>query len=236
MRMVLNLALHPITAVMNQPSASRRRFLKTSAALTLGLPFLSGIFQSASAEEKTPDEGLLMIGPVTGYTPHIGTLVTMLNYNRSTIVRMVKELNRKQIDFLLDPKANTVAALLLHLASVEKFYQINTFEGRQEFNESEKKQWQIALDLGDKGREEIKGKDVSYYLGVLEEVRAHTLAELKKKDDRWLLAKDPEWSTPERAINTYWKWFHVCEHESNHRGQIAFLKSRLPGVKASDKD
>jgi len=56
--------------------------------------------------------------------------------------------------------------------------------------------------------------------------------ELKKKDDAWLLAIDPEWSKKE-PLNTYWKWFHVCEHESNHRGQIAWLKGRLPGAKAA---
>ena len=34
-------------------------------------------------------------------------------------------------------------------------------------------------------------------------------------------------------INIYWKWFHVCEHESHHTGQIAFLTKRLPGAKAA---
>jgi uncharacterized damage-inducible protein DinB len=42
---------------------------------------------------------------------------------------------------------------------------------------------------------------------------------------------DKKWSNEKRSINTYWKWFHVCEHESNHRGQIAWLKSRMPGAK-----
>ena len=27
------------------------------------------------------------------------------------------------------------------------------------------------------------------------------------------------------------KWFHVCEHESHHAGQIDMLKKRLPGAK-----
>ena len=33
----------------------------------------------------------------------------------------------------------------------------------------------------------------------------------------------------------YAKWFHVAEHESNHDGQIKFLKSRLPGSKPAAK-
>ena len=52
------------------------------------------------------------------------------------------------------------------------------------------------------------------------------------EDDKWLLAVDPAWSK-QRPLNTYWKWFHVCEHESNHRGQMTWQKSRLSGVKPS---
>ena len=33
------------------------------------------------------------------------------------------------------------------------------------------------------------------------------------------------------SANNYAKWFHVAEHESNHDGQIKFLKRRLPGAK-----
>lgn len=66
---------------------------------------------------------------------------------------------------------------------------------------------------------------------MIREVREKTIKELKKRDDKWLLAVDPEWSQ-EQPLNTYWKWFHVCEHESNHRGQMTWLKGRLPGAKA----
>jgi uncharacterized damage-inducible protein DinB len=222
---------------MNANTTGRRHFLRTAAALTAGLTLFKGLDNSnAHAEEPAKEEGLLMIGPMKGYTPHIGTLVSMLNYNRNTIIRSVKSLTREQIDYLHDSKANSIGALIMHLGATEKFYQINTFEGRQEYNAEEKKIWGAAMELGDKGRAEIKGKDVSYYLEQIAAVRAETLEKLKKKDDKWLLAKDPEWSEPNEPLNTYWKWFHVCEHESNHRGQIAFLKSRLPGAKTGGND
>ncbi|HEX7754651.1 MAG TPA: DUF664 domain-containing protein [Niabella sp.] len=207
----------------------RRTFIKSSMALFAGslLPSVSGAVSFMPA----PEDGLFMIGPVKGYTPQIGTLVSMLNYNRSTVIKSVEKLSRNQIDFLLDDHANTIAALIMHLGAVDKFYQINTFEGREEFNDEEKKIWQAPLELGVKGRAEIKGKDIQYYLDLIAAVRNETLEAFKKKDDKWLLAVDPKWSRPNQPLNTYWKWFHVCEHESNHRGQIAFLKSRLPGAK-----
>ncbi|HTE30211.1 MAG TPA: DinB family protein [Chryseolinea sp.] len=206
----------------------RRSFFQKSLAIgALSLNTQLWANESTFAAPRS----LFMIGPLEGYSPQIGTLVSMLNYNRDTVIKSVKDLTTEQIDFLLDDKANTVAALVMHLGAVEKFYQINTFEGRQEFNKEEKQLWDSAMNLGDEGRKNIKGKEVKYYLDLLAEVRQKTLQLLKTKDDKWLMAVDPEWSK-EQDLNTYWKWFHVCEHESNHRGQIAFLRGRIPGLKA----
>lgn len=209
---------------------NRRKFIQTSAVMTTGLLGLGG-FQSLTAHDLPAAEELYVIGPIEGFSPQIGTLVSMLNYNRQTIVNAVKALTMEQLDYLHDPKANTIGALILHLGATDKFYQINTFEGRQEFNEAEKKTWGVPMSLGDEGRAKIKGHEVKYHLDMINEVRQKTIEELKKKDDKWLLAIDPEWSK-ERPLNTYWKWFHVCEHESNHRGQITWLKGRLPGAEA----
>lgn len=208
----------------------RRNFIETTVAITTGLLGLSGLNQSLLASETPADESLYVIGPMQGYSPHIGVLVSMMNYNRQTIVNTVKSLTKEQLDYLHDPNANTIGALILHLGAVDKFYQINSFEGRQEFNGDEKKIWDAPMNLGDEGRKTIKGYEVKYYLDIINEVRQKTLEEFKKKDDKWLLAIDPEWSK-ERPLNTYWKWFHVCEHESNHRGQMTWLKSRFPGAK-----
>lgn len=210
----------------------RRSFIMKNSALSAAIAGTTTT--NLNAQEPPLEEGMFVVGPVKGYTPMIGTLVSMLNYNRQTIINMVKGFSKEQLDFLLDKNANSIGALLLHLGATEKYYQINTFEGRQDFNDEEKKIWESAMELGDAGRRDIKGHDVKYYLDIIEGVRQKTLDELKKKDDAWLLAIDPEWSKKE-PLNTFWKWFHVCEHESNHRGQIAFQRTRLPGAKWSNK-
>ncbi|HMR92734.1 MAG TPA: DinB family protein [Chitinophagaceae bacterium] len=212
----------------------RRKFICSAATAAAGI---AGMGTPAFAGNINPAyqdaDQLYLIGPVEGYSPQVGTLVSMLNYNRSTIIGVTKNLAVAELDYLHDPKANTIAGLLMHLAAVEKYYQVNSFEGRQEFNDKEKKIWDDGMNLGDAGRKNIKGRDLNHYLNILAEVRQHTLDELKKKDDKWLMEIDKVWSTDTEKINTYWKWFHVCEHESNHRGQISWLKSRLPGAKAS---
>jgi len=143
----------------------------------------------------------------------------------------VKGMSQKDLDFLLDEKANTVGALLMHLAATDRIYQLNTFEGNslKELPAAYKEKWEVAMDLGEPARKSIKGNNLDYYLNLLGETREHTLAELKKRDDTWLLTVDKDWGWG--PTNNYCKWFHVCEHESNHNGQIKLIKGRLPGAK-----
>ncbi|WP_235982727.1 DinB family protein [Kordia aestuariivivens] len=163
-----------------------------------------------------------IIGEREGYSPQIGTLISMLNNLSARVERVVKDLDQRQLDHLHDEKANSIGALIMHLAAAEKIYQLYTFENRG-FNEEEEKFWGPALNLDDAGREAFKGKDVAYYLKIYKEVRAKTLEEFKKLDDSWL-AKIRPGSTD----NNHYYWFHVMEHQSSHLGQILFLKKRIP--------
>ena len=163
-----------------------------------------------------------LIGEREEYTPQIGTLVSMLNNLSDRVEYHVKNLNQRELDHLHDEKANSIGALIMHLAAAEKIYQLYTFENRG-FNDEERKFWGPALNLDDAGRETYKGHDVEYYLNIYREVRAVTLTELKKRDDSWL-----EITNPTRDANNHYYWFHVMEHQSSHLGQILFLKKRIP--------
>jgi len=151
------------------------------------------------------------------------------------VIRVTKDLTTADLDDLIDPNANTIGALMLHLAATETYYQLNTFEGKKwdTWPDSVKQQWDAAMNLGDAGRKTIKGHHRDYYLNILQETRTKTLAEFSKRDDSWFMAVDRDW--PWGRTNNYCKWFHVCEHEAHHTGQIAFLRKRLPGAKP-DRD
>jgi uncharacterized damage-inducible protein DinB len=124
---------------------------------------------------------------------------------------------------------------MLHLAATETYYQLNTFDGKKwgSWPDAVKQQWDPAMGLGEAGRKTIKGHDLNYYLEVLRETRAKSLAEFSKRDDAWLMAVDKDW--PWGPTNNLCKWFHVCEHEAHHTGQIALLRKRLPGAKESSE-
>ena len=213
---------------------NRRKFLKTSAAVAGGITGLVGLPQCGWSLDAGAGS-IHIIGPRAGFSPQVGTLVSMLDWMRLVVVNTVQGLGQKELDYLHDAKANSIGAMLLHLAALEVFYQVTTFTNRRELNAAEKKQWQMALDLGEAGRKKIKGHDLSYYLDTLQQGREYTLAEFRQRDDQWLAQVDPAFFG-NQPTNNYCKWFHVCEHESNHNGQIKWLKSRLPGTQpAPDK-
>jgi len=96
--------------------------------------------------------------------------------------------------------------------------------------DSVKQKWDVPGGLGEPARKTIKGNNLDYYLNLLKETREKSLAEFRKRDDKWLMTVDKDWGWG--PTNNYCKWFHVAEHESNHNGQIKLLKSRLPGAKS----
>jgi hypothetical protein len=209
---------------------NRRDFLlKTGAAIATSFSGLALFPERASAQDDTHD---WTVGPRTGFTPEIGTLVSMMAFTRRQVLMNVKGLSQQDLDFLLDARANTIGALLLHLAATDTYYGMNTFGGMKwdTWSEDIKKKWDVPMNLGDPARKAIKGNNLDYYLNALHEAREKTLTELKKRDDKWLMVSEMDEGD---KVNNYGKWFHVAEHESNHDGQIKFLKSRVPGAKPS---
>jgi uncharacterized damage-inducible protein DinB len=244
-------------------ASTRRTFLANSAlgALAAGVPLFGQAAQPAAAPSTTatqspaptppPAKGMPMprmappydkatinmIGrPISGYTPQIGTMVSMLTWMETAVLRPTRDLTQEQLDYLFDKNANTIGALMLHLAATEVLYQRITF-GNENFDKlpaDYEAKWGPAMNLGAVGRASIKGHDVAYYQDAIREAREKTLVEFAKKDDAWFTTalKEPGWGGG--PINNFCLWFHVCEHISHHAGQIDFLIKRLPGAKNDD--
>ncbi len=169
------------------------------------------------------DKNLWLIADLPGFTPQIGRLVSMMNYVRSTTLSDVEGLGVGELDYVHDARSNSIGALLSHIAAAEVGYQVATFLGRG-LDEEEKQQWGAALELGERARREIRGRELEYYVSRLERVRATTLGELGRRTDQWL--EEATSAGSGREVNNYFKWFHVFGHEINHRGQIRWLRAR----------
>lgn len=212
---------------------NRRGFVKSTALLATGS--LGFSFAQAEGTPNLLDDNESVIGPREGFSPHVGTLLSMMTWMRTTILYPVQGMTKEQLDYLHDDKSNSIGSMLMHLAATERFYAIHTFEGKKwgDWPEAEKKRFGVAMALGDPARKTLKGNDLNFYLDTLKEVRENTIKEFKKRDDKWLMTIDQTWGWG--PTNNYCKWFHVCEHESNHNGQIKWIKGRLPGAKASNE-
>ena len=199
-----------------QVNFDRRNFIKKSSMVALGSGSLLALPHAAMAMPTSAQEGINIIGPKKGYSPQMGTLVSMMDWMRMVILMPVKDMSIEDLDYVIDDKANSIGAMLWHLAATERFYQIHSFEGKQwgDWNDEDKRKWSTAQSLGENARKEIKGNDLDFYLEKLAAVREVTLKDFAKRDDDWLMEVDQEW--PWGPTKNYCKWFHVCEHESNH--------------------
>ncbi len=206
-------------------SHPRRKFIKQSmfgAGALVALP----LSQTTNPAFVDPDN-LNIIGPQKGFSPHVGALVSMMAWMRNTILNPVQDLSVKELDYIHDENSNSIGAMLWHLAATERFYQINTFDNKKwgDWPKEDDERFSHAMNLGRGARKKIKGNKISFYTDMLEEVRNNTLSEFAKRDDEWLLSVDENWGWG--PTNNYCKWFHVCEHESNHNGQIKYIKKRI---------
>lgn len=216
---------------MQTKPINRRNFIQKTSLTALGTGGILALPLQTYSMTKTAIDDINIVGPKDGYTSQIGTLVSMMNWMRQVILYPVQGMTVDDLDYLIDENANSIGAMLWHLAATERYYQIHTFEGRKwgDWDQEDKEMWETASGLGDKAREEIKGNDLDFYLEKLSSVREATLKEFAQRDDDWLMEVDNDF--PWGPTNNYCKWFHVCEHESNHNGQFKFLKSRLPSAK-----
>jgi hypothetical protein len=136
---------------------NRRSFLQGSATLATAFSALVGAL-SLPAAGAAGEANLNLLGPRPGYAPLVGTFVSLLTWMREAngVISATKNLTMTDLDHLIDPSANTIGALMLHLAATETYYQLNTFEGQKwdSWPDSVKKQWDAAMNLSGRRRPE----------------------------------------------------------------------------------
>ena len=155
----------------------------------------------------------------------------MMDYARVTTIDAVENLTVEELDFLYDEDANSIGMLLAHMVSVEKVYQILTFENR-DITQEEIGIVNPGLELGTDAREKIKGNTIDFYLSQLVTARNETIESFKTLPEDWLFEQTPFWNG--NLSNNYFKWFHVFEDEINHRGQIRIIKKMMKKKQGKD--
>lgn len=207
-------------------------YIDTCAARTL---VRQNRYMSIFGPEDSTAEPLCILGARTGYSPQIGMFVSQLNWMRRKLLSRVQDLSIEDLDWRASPDGNSIGALLIHLAATDVYYALNTFDGLPwgRYPYQVRKKWGAGMVLGETARVRFQGRNVQYYLSHLAEAREKTLSEFGRRDDEWFLAVDTTWEWG--PTNNFCKWFHVCEHESHHLGQINLILKQLPSRKPSEK-
>jgi uncharacterized damage-inducible protein DinB len=150
----------------------------------------------------------------------------MLNYTRATTISAVQGLSQSELDHPHDPTANPIGALLAHICAIEWSYVASTLGGSPP-SAADWAEWGPLMRLGPQAWAAARGRTLEEHLARLEAVRSQTLTGLRAVDDAWLSqgANLPWFRDP---VTHLWVWYHVMEDELNHRGQIRWLRGRLP--------
>lgn len=128
---------------------------------------------------------LFLIDKIDGLSDDFSKLVSMMNYARFSTLRAVQNLTIEELDYLYDENTNSIGMLLYHMAAIEFYYQIHTFEDREP-TEEELERWLPGVELGDLGREKIKKQPLDFYINTLQEVRNKTIATFQSLPNEWL--------------------------------------------------
>ena len=114
----------------------RRTFVAGSAGALVGAVVPRPLFSLPSQQVANRN----LVGPIDGYSPLMGTLVSMMNWMRPSVINAVEGLSREELDTLYDSESNTIGALLMHLGGTEVSYQRGTL-GLRDHTRTERREW-----------------------------------------------------------------------------------------------
>ena len=100
----------------------RRDFIKSTAVITSGSFGLTLLPTITTGTAFNADERINVIGPREGFSPQVGTLLSMMTWMRNVILWPVEGMTTAQLDYIHDDKSNSIGAMLLHLAATETYY------------------------------------------------------------------------------------------------------------------
>ena len=128
---------------------------------------------SIFAQQDPTADPLCVFGVRTGYSPQIGIFVSQLNWMRRVVLSRLQSLSIDDLDWLPNPDGNSIGALLIHLASTEIYYGLNTFDALQwgRYPYEIRKKWGVAMALGETARVRHRGFHLQYYLSHLADAR-----------------------------------------------------------------
>lgn len=171
-----------------------------------------------------PDKGgtSLVVNPLPDCPPEIGRALWMLEDARRRTRTALKGFNSAHVDWAIEPGGMSVGTLLYHIAAIELDWL---------YSDVLQSEWPESLvplfsyDVrDDQGKlTSVRGKAYGWYWTGLAAVRWHLLAAFRN-----MTLEDfrrPR-SLPKYDVTPEWVLHHLCQHEAEHRSELAALCAR----------
>jgi len=173
----------------------------------------------------------LMVGALPGYEPEIGRLIWMLEDTRRRTKETLEGLSRDALDWTPDATANSIGALLYHLAAIEADWLYVEVLETEAFPPV-----LVALfpeDVRDEAGRLVtaRGMSLEDSLDRLDSVRGHLLAGFREMS---LAEFRRVRELPDYDVTPEWVLHHLMQHEAEHRGQIGLLRDLADAATAGD--
>jgi uncharacterized damage-inducible protein DinB len=155
-----------------------------------------------------------------GYEPEIGRLIWMLEANRQRTKAAVEDLAAEAVDWTPAPEANSIGALLYHIAAIElDWLYVDVLQ--QPFPAT------MTALFPEDVRDEVdslaraRGMSLAAQLRRLDTVRDLLLGSYREMT---LTDYRRPRELPEYDVTPEWVLYHLLQHEAVHRGEISLLR------------
>ena len=161
----------------------------------------------------------------------VALFLWQLDELRRATLGAVAGLDAEALGWQPAPGMNTIGMLLAHVAYSESHLVQIGIEGKPTSDtraaiglSEEEEGMPLAADAPPSPA--LTGKDLAFFSGLLVRAREHTrrvAAALEEADlGRMVVRERPDGT--KRVFNVGWVFYHMLEHEAQHRGQILLLK------------
>lgn len=176
----------------------------------------------------------------SGYrSAEAASFIGQLDDLTARLVRDLRGLSARELQWQPAPGRNSIGMLMAHLAIVEVWWLGGPSRGRTEVDFRRV----IGIGVDDDGMPAapagrhprvLRGKPLSFYLGMLKRSRAFvrriargmTPRDLEKPMKRFWVSQKTD-----HFFNNRWVLYHVLEHLGGHYGQILLLKELMRAPK-----
>ena len=162
-----------------------------------------------------------ILEPLTDYEPLVGSWLSAFQDARRRTIETLEGLKPNIIDWPPPWSANTVNALLYHLAAIEADWLFTDILEKSEFPPQIDELFPCDVHDADGNLTSVPGTSLEAHIQRLADMREYFMTAMRAINDRDFRRAR---KFPDYRVTPEWVIYHLIQHEAEHRGQIMDLR------------